>query len=123
MSVIEEMVLKEIGLYREKILSATTIPEDVSTENLLKEEILESEMMLNKIKRALGRLNDAYEMGDYSRDEWLERKKRREAEIYNLNKKIYGLQKKNIEKQEITDDERLERLEAFFDFFPYPQAI
>jgi hypothetical protein len=118
LSVIEEMVLKEIGLYREQILSATTIPEDVSTENLLKEEILESEMMLNKIKRALGRLNDAYEMGDYSRDEWLERKKRREAEIYNLNKKIYELQKKDIEKQEITADDRLERLEAFFDFFP-----
>lgn len=118
LSVIEEMVLKEIGHYREQILSATTIPEDVSTENLLKEEILESERMLDKIKRALGRLNDAYEMGDYSRDEWLERKKRREAEVYNLNKKIYELQKKDIEKQEITDDERLERLEAFFDFFP-----
>ncbi len=120
MSVIEEMVLKEIGLYREKILSATTIPEDVSSANLLKEEILESEMMLNKIKRALGRLNDAYEMGDYNRDEWLERKKRREAEIYNLNKRIYKLKKKDTEKQETTDDERLEILEAFVDFFLHP---
>ena len=86
MSVIEEMVLKEIGLYREQILSAPNIPEGISTEILQKEEILESEMMLKEIKTALVRLNDAYEMGDYKRDEWIERKKKREEEIYNLNK-------------------------------------
>lgn len=57
------------------------------------------------------------EMGGYRRDEWLERKKKCEAKIYNLNKKIYELKKKGTEKQEITDDERLERLEAFFDIF------
>ena len=117
LSIIEKMVLKQIGLYREQILSATTIPEDVTMDNLLKEEILESEMMLKKTKKALARLNDAYEMGDYSREEWIERKKRREAEIYNINKKIYELKKKDTEKREITNDERLERLDAFFDSF------
>ena len=56
-------------------------------------------------------------MGDYSHEEWLERKKWREAKVYNLNKKIYELKKRDAEKQEITDGERLERLETFFDSF------
>lgn len=65
--------------------------------------------------KALERVNNAYEMGDYSRDEWLERKKKREFDIKSIQDEIYILKKQMQDRKEITDNERLENLEIFFD--------
>lgn len=40
-------------------------------------------------------------MGDYSRDEWIERKRKRETEIYNLKKEIYELEKQEQNNAEL----------------------
>lgn len=47
------------------------------------------EALLSKQKKALELINDAYEMGDYSREEWLERKRKRELEINKITDDIY----------------------------------
>ncbi|HCF71740.1 MAG TPA: hypothetical protein DER33_09205 [Syntrophomonas sp.] len=49
----------------------------------------EMEALLSKQKKALELINDAYEMGDYSREEWLERKRKRELEINKITDDIY----------------------------------
>jgi len=55
--------------------------------------IAEKEEMLRKDKNALSLINDAYENGDYKREEWLERKKKREDGINKTAKEIYELKK------------------------------
>jgi len=114
MRIVEEMVLEQITAYRESILSGTMTDDD-TTENLLQEQIDDKEAFLYKLKKALDRLNDSYEMGDYERDEWLERKKKREAEIYRTKNEIYELKKRSENKEQITNAERIKNLNAFFD--------
>ena len=81
--------------------------DDDTTENLLQEQIDDKEAFLYKLKKALDRLNDSYEMGDYERDEWLERKKKREAEIYRTKNEIYELKKRSENKEQITNAESI----------------
>lgn len=71
--------------------------------------------MLNKAKKALEIVNDAYEMGDNTREEWLERKKKRESEINSLQSEIYALKKQVQDNKKMTNFERQNNLEAFFD--------
>lgn len=106
MRIVEEMVLEQITAYRESILSGTMTDDD-TTENLLQEQIDDKEAFLYKLKKALDRLNDSYEMGDYERDEWLERKKKREAEIYRTKNEIYELKKRSENKEQITNAESI----------------
>ena len=75
----------------------------------------EKETLLSKQKRALALINGAYEMGDYSREEWLERKKKRELEINNLTNEIYEFRKNTSNNQQLSNTERLEALSNFFD--------
>lgn len=58
-------------------------------------------------------MNDAYEMGDYARDEWSERKKKHEFEMNKLINEIYELKKQEKSKQDMTNDERLSKFAMF----------
>lgn len=110
---IESKIFDEMSLYKEQILSVSCV-EEVNGDSITQELIAEKELILSKTKKALGRLNDAYEMGDYSRDDWIERKKKRESEIYRLKNEIYELKKQDKAKQDMSNDERLKNLEMFY---------
>lgn len=114
MNIVEKKVLEEIKKYKEQILTHT-LPEDIDTTNLLQAQINEKEVILAKLKKALERLNDAYEMGDYERNEWLERKKKREIEINRTINEIYELKKRGENKENISNEERIKNLNSFFD--------
>ena len=60
-------------------------------------------------------VNDAYEMGDYSREEWLVRKKKRELEISKITDEIYELHKRENSNQQLSNAERLKARTNFFD--------
>ncbi len=112
-SVIEDMVLAEIAKYKDSFL--TDMEQEDNSNKMLQILLEEKETLLSKQKKALALINDAYEMGDYSREEWLERKKKRELEINNLTNEIYELRKNTSNNQQMSNAERLEALSNFFD--------
>ncbi|KUO68507.1 MAG: hypothetical protein APF77_18495 [Clostridia bacterium BRH_c25] len=111
-SVIEDMVLAEIAKYKDSFL--TDIEQEDNSNEMLQILLEEKETLLSKQKKALTLINDAYEMGDYSREEWLERKKKRELEINNLINEINELRKNTNNNQRLSNAERLEALSNFF---------
>lgn len=113
-SVIEDKVLAEIKKYKDAFIANVTETE-VDTLGSIYEMIAESEANLQKHKRALEVVNDAYEYGDYSRSEWLRRKKKWEDEIFNTSNTLYELQKQVKSTVQITNADREKTLAAFFD--------
>ncbi len=111
-SVIEERVLAEIAKYKDSFLNNPE-QEDSSIKEL-DSLIAEKEHLLAKQMKAKALINDAYEMGDYSREEWLERKKRREIEIKNTSNEIYDLKKLYNSSEKVSNAERYKNLSDFF---------
>lgn len=80
--------------------------------------ITEHEASLQKQIRALEIVNDAYEYGDYSRDEWLKRKRKWEEEIFNTKNTLYDLQRQAKSTVQITNADRQAMLTAFYEISP-----
>ncbi len=112
-SVIEEKVFAEIAKYKDSFL--TIVEQEDNDLNMLEVLIKEKELLLSKQKKALTLVNDAYEMGDYCREEWLERKRKRELEINNISDEIYTLKKLSDNDQPLSNTERLKSLSDFFE--------
>ena len=112
-SIIEDMVLSEIRKYKDGFL--TDIEEEDNGIQAVQIQISEKETLLSKQKKALALVNDVYEMGDYSREEWLVRKKKRELEIKKITGEIYELHKRNNSNKQLSNAERLKALSNFFD--------
>jgi len=112
-SVIEDMVLAEIAKHKAGFL--TDIKEEGNGIQAVQIQISEKETLLSKQRKALALVNDAYEMGDYSREEWLERKRKRELEISKTTDEIYELHKHTNSSKQLSNAERLKALSNFFD--------
>ena len=112
-SVIENLILTEIVKYKSGFI-ADFDNDDRNTQRLYI-WISDKEALLAKQKKALILINDAYEMGDYTREEWLERKKKREFEINQTTNEIYELNKCAQADKQISNAERLKTLSDFFD--------
>jgi len=59
-------------------------------------------------------VNNSYELGDYSRDEWFRRKKKWEDKIFNTKNDLYELQKQAKSTVKVTNSDRKEFLYNFF---------
>ncbi len=113
-SVIEDMVLAKIAKFKDSFLMEDIEQED-SSAKMLQMLIKEKETLLLRQKKALEKINDAYEMGDYTREEWLGRKKKRELQIGKTTGEIYELNKRMNYYQQQSGSERLKALSNFFD--------
>jgi len=111
-SIIEKLVLDEISKFKDSFL--TDIPQEDDSLLKLQTLISEKETTLSKQKKALSLVNDAYEMGDYSREEWQERKKKRELEIQKTVDEIYEVQKRISKNTHVAASDRLKDLENFY---------
>jgi site-specific DNA recombinase len=114
-SAIENLVLAEIDKYKESFLLG--MPE-IEEEEILNDTgalIAEHETKLQRQLRSLEIVNDAYEYGDYSREEWLRRKKKWEDEIYNTKNQIYELHKRAKSTIRLTPAERSSKMLYFLD--------
>lgn len=113
-SVIENMVLTEIEKYKDDFIEDIPETED-DTLNSIHALIAENETNLQKQIRALEVVNDAYEYGDYTRNEWLKRKKKWEDAIFNTKNTLYELQRQAKSTVQITNADRQAMLTAFFE--------
>jgi site-specific DNA recombinase len=80
--------------------------EDDEAEVNLQASIAEKEALLQKHRKALDLVNDAYELGDYTRKEWLLRKEKWQKSIDLVKNEIFDLKKKYRSQHKRTDEER-----------------
>ena len=113
LNVINDLILTEIAKYKDNFI--TDFEYDDNNIKHLYTLISEKETLLAKQKRALKLVNDAYGMGDYDREEWLERKKKRELELSQTTNEIYELNKCMRSDKKISNAGRLKTLSDFFD--------
>ena len=101
---ISKEVLIAIINYRDGLINSIPIEankDDQKIELLIKQK----NKQLNKFKTALEKVNEAYELGDYTREKWLERKSKWEKEIEKVNIDIKELQNDlNINEIKSIDD-------------------
>lgn len=75
--------------------------------------ITENETMQKQMK-ALENVNDAYEYGDYTRSDWLRRKKKWEDSIHQTRNTLYELRRQAKSTVRITNTDRQAMLSDFF---------
>lgn len=105
--------MKEISKYQSEIINNSE-PINCQQSNTIKAEICELENLLQKYKKALETVNDAYELGDYSREEWNTRKRKWQKLVRQTADELYDM--KNIYQfQSIIDEQRKQTLINFTD--------
>lgn len=71
---LEKIVLDEISKYKDRFINCTC-ENDAQLYDRLNNMLRDNEALLAKYQKALDTVNDAYDLGDYGRDEWIERRK------------------------------------------------
>ncbi len=112
-SVIEDLVIAEITKYKDTFVSDMPDTEGDELEKI-NSQIAECESILRKQVHSLEVVNDAYEYGDYTRADWLKRKKKWEDEIHKSKNALYELHKQAKSTVRITNADRQKMLSAFF---------
>ena len=112
--VIEKIVLEEISKYKNELIKKIEVEGNVYLEQLYS-FISEKENTLAKYRKALEIVNDAYELGDYPRDEWIRRKGKWIKAIEQTQTEIYDLKKKIRAQQETSNEERTSKLTSFLE--------
>jgi DNA invertase Pin-like site-specific DNA recombinase len=112
--VLESILLDELRKYNlSPVISFNE--EDDNAEVNLQASIAEKEALLQKYRKALDLVNDAYELGDYTRKEWLMRKEKWQKSIDLVKNEIFGLKKKYRSQHKMSDEERQRNLLMFLD--------
>lgn len=110
----EQIVIEEISKYKDRFITDIEQDEDEMLENFYI-LIEEKQTQLLKYQKALETVNDAYELGDYDRDEWLIRKDRWKRSIEQTKADIYDLKKQSLATKKLSGEERLNNIAKFFD--------
>jgi hypothetical protein len=80
----------------------------------LEKEIVRKEADLVRFQKALDRVNDSYDIGDYEREEWLRRKRMWEGKIKEAQDSIYAIRKELASVPSITSAMRKQYMDEFF---------
>lgn len=111
MKYINEIVRDEILEFKKQILDRINNNDNNTDEiEALTKQFTSINKTITKYEEAIERVNDAFELGDYTRDEWLERKQKWQDKISTLEEELQILQLKIDNQDTITDDDRLDRI-------------
>lgn len=118
MQYIEKMVKDEIFYFKQYLVDKINNNSDNNNElEELTKQFTNINKTITKYEEALERVNDAYELGDYTRDEWLDRKQKWQDKISELEEQLQILEVKINNQDAITDDDRLERISYVLENF------
>ncbi|WP_185819486.1 hypothetical protein [Salibacterium salarium] len=76
----------------------------------LEQELHQAEQKLDKAKKALSRVMEMYEEGDYTKAEFQERRDQRKEQISSLENNIEELKQRINYHEQVTNEERLEKV-------------
>ncbi|MFA0814740.1 MAG: recombinase family protein [Anaerofustis sp.] len=111
---LEELILEKIKEYTDSSL-ALVDPEDHEKAVYIKKLLEEKNKQLTKYESALEKVNEVYELGDYSRREWI---KRREKWLNLIEHSTYEMKQLKVQYKQIRNispQERKDNLKTFLD--------
>jgi len=97
---ISKYVLKAIINKRDRLIKEIkdgSSKDNTKTELMIKQKLKQ----IDKFKSALSKIDDAYDLGDYTREQWLERKSKWDNEINKVNTEIIELENSKLKNNEI----------------------
>lgn len=113
-STLEKIVLDKITRYKDSFIKEPNTKQE-NAFDVFQKKWEENQALLEKKKKALEVLNDAYEMGEYSKTQWLERKRKREKEISSILNEITQIKRALDMDPKVVNRERKENLSASFE--------
>lgn len=75
----------------------------------------EKEEHIKKIEFAISRITDAYEFGDYTREEWLKRKESRNTELNAVRNELFDIENRIKNFSSVSDEKRRSNIKYFLD--------
>ncbi len=87
--------------------------EDTYLLDKLKEQRAEKEILVKKLNIAIEKINDAFELGDYSREEWLKRHEMRTNELTVAQNDLHELENKINNFSSVIHEEKRKNIEFF----------
>jgi len=90
LSEFEKLILNEIRNFKDNFAIQEAEMTQINVDTV-KKLIEEKELSLKKFKNAVDVVNDSYELGDYTREVWIERKKKWEDRINITTNEISSL--------------------------------
>jgi DNA invertase Pin-like site-specific DNA recombinase len=110
---LEKIILDEIMRFKNEFQLADDTKTNRDNIQSIEKAITEKQDSLVKFRKAIDTINDGYELGDYDRQTWLERKKKWESRINDTNNEIYELKKRLNVEPEVTAQARYANIEFF----------
>ncbi|MGF7059634.1 hypothetical protein [Brassicibacter mesophilus] len=75
----------------------------------------EKEELIKKLEYGISRINDAYEVGDYTREEWLKRKEIRNAELIVARNDLFDVENRIKNFSSVSEEVRRINIKYFLD--------
>lgn len=113
-NILENLLLNEIKKYNDNFLISFDSEDNKRAENM-QALLIEKERLFQKYQKALGLVNDAYELGDYTRKQWLTRKEKWQNSIKEIKLEIYELKRQYRSTDKVTNEERQKNLSSFLE--------
>lgn len=89
--------------------------EDTFFLNNLKKLKSEKEELIKKLEYVISRINDAYEVGDYTREEWLKRKEVRNSDLNVARNDLFEIENRIKNFSSVSEEERRINIKYFLD--------
>jgi site-specific DNA recombinase len=117
-SKVVEKILEKVREYRDELATAINKGEggDTAKEAILK-EIADLQKELQKVKNRLSRAMDAYDNGDYTREEYLERKEKYKNQQKDFESELELLNKELKKLDAVKDKDKLRYLDYVLNYF------
>jgi len=113
-SYLEELVLEKIRQHKSGFLIENNEDEE-KRKKLLLVQMEEKEQLLEKYQRAIERVNESYEMGDYGRADWLSSRNKWNSAIAVTRNEITDINRQLRAMVTVNSVERLANINAFLE--------
>jgi len=115
---ITKLVWEEINKEYERLINEISDGTNIDNSKI-ELSIKKKNAQLNKFKSALEKIDDEYELGNYTREKWLERTSKWNSEIDKVNIEINELENKKLNNNEIRiKEDKIKALKYIIDNLP-----
>lgn len=111
-SMLESLIFEEVSRFREN-MSLTDESEEKALTVQLNAQISDKENQLKKYVKAIERIQESFELGDYSREEWRKAQNKWELEIKKTNDDLFELKSRLRSTQTYDRNERCENIDYY----------
>ena len=104
--IFSRIVLDKISKYKDDFID-TTCETDTQIYNRINNSLRDNEALLAKYQKAIESVNDAYDLGAYTREEWIRRKDKWNTAIEGINPTLRARRQKASKNMVLSSNKHL----------------